>query len=567
MSKRLLGWFSNLVLLAPLLIGCMMFSTACATPEDGTRIDEIEASAEAAVSEGLQDVEVSISLVAETEETNEDASSGDAADEETCDSTEACDKKACDSEDKAECDSGESTVAKKKSSGGLFSIFGRSKNSEADEAAESLQATHKQVALLKVKPQAGDNEGWGVKSFCLDADDNLLVAVGGQKGQLQSLSPEGEVLSTWDLPVVPEAVNVDPAGNTLVAGAGKIYQINSEGETLLEAESPLMASVNENREQLRQEVVDQMKSTYQSMQRQQNLWKSQIDNLHRTAAGRLDHNDQNEYRLLTKRLDGVAPEQEAEMSLDEQNAMALRRILHRMLQAKVDKQITKQERRMIEAYEEQLGYCKQYLKDNDGSDPTEEQIEAAMQSSMSYKMKCASISSDGTDVFVATGAMKGYGFDVWRMDARFENPEKIVSGLRGCCGQMDVQACEKGLYVAENSRHQVRHFDRTGEKVNQWGGRDRGGVEGFGSCCNPMNVAFGPDGSVYTAESGSGRIKQFTPEGKLVSLIGSVELVPGCKKVSIAVTKDGSRVYMLDITRNHIIVMEAQSSDEKIVAK
>lgn len=215
MSKRFLGWFSNLSLLAPLLIGCMMFSTACAAPADETGSDSVEAAEEAAVSEGLQDVEVSISLVAEIEETKEDASPGDAADEETCDSTEACDKKACDSEDKAECDSSESTVAKKKSSGGLFSIFGRSKNSEADEAAESLQATHKQVALLKVKPQAGDNEGWGVKSFCLDADDNLLVAVGGQKGQLQSLSPEGEVLSTWDLPVVPRQSTSIPLATPL----------------------------------------------------------------------------------------------------------------------------------------------------------------------------------------------------------------------------------------------------------------------------------------------------------------------------------------------------------------
>ena len=82
-----------------------------------------------------------------------------------------------------------------------------------------------------------------------------------------------------------------------------------------------------------------------------------------------------------------------------------------------------------------------------------------------------------------------------------------------------------------------------------------------------MNVAFGPDGTIYTAESNSGRIKRYSPEGQLIDLVGSVELVPGCKKVSIAVSKDHQRVYMLDITRNHIIVMEAKPGEPEVVSQ
>ena len=37
---------------------------------------------------------------------------------------------------------------------------------------------------------------------------------------------------------------------------------------------------------------------------------------------------------------------------------------------------------------------------------------------------------------------------------------------------------------------------------------------------------------------------------------------PGCKNVSIAVSSDGSRVYMLDITRNHLVRMDARPADE-----
>ena len=78
-----------------------------------------------------------------------------------------------------------------------------------------------------------------------------------------------------------------------------------------------------------------------------------------------------------------------------------------------------------------------------------------------------------------------------------------------------------------------------------------------------MNVAFGKDGSVYTAESNTGRIKRYSKDGELLALVGSVKLVPGCKKVSIAVSEDGHRVYMLDITRNHIIVMQARAAETK----
>jgi sugar lactone lactonase YvrE len=98
--------------------------------------------------------------------------------------------------------------------------------------------------------------------------------------------------------------------------------------------------------------------------------------------------------------------------------------------------------------------------------------------------------------------------------------------------------------------------------MGAWGESARSGLEGFGSCCNPMNVAFGPDNAVYTAEDNTGRIKRYSPEGRLLSLVGSVDLVPGCKNCSIAVSHDGSRVYMLDITRNHIVRMDALAVDE-----
>ena len=193
---------------------------------------------------------------------------------------------------------------------------------------------------------------------------------------------------------------------------------------------------------------------------------------------------------------------------------------------------------------------------------TDAQIDEQVKASMVYKLKAASISATKDDVFLATPTAAGYGFAIWRMDNKLESPSKIVDGLSGCCGQMDVKANDKGVFVAENSRHRVVRYDRDGKQQGAWGASARTGLEGFGSCCNPMNVAFGPKDVVYTAEDDTGRIKRDPPEGKLLGLVGNIELKPGCKNVSIAVSSDGSRVYMMDITRNHLVRMDPRPADE-----
>jgi hypothetical protein len=199
-----------------------------------------------------------------------------------------------------------------------------------------------------------------------------------------------------------------------------------------------------------------------------------------------------------------------------------------------------------------------------GKEPTEEELDAQVKASMDYKLKVASISETDGQVYLACTSAVGYGFNVWQMDDKFENGKVIVSELRGCCGQMDVQAGKAGIFVAENARHRVCCYDGKGEMTTSWGEQSRAGIDGFGSCCNPMNVAFGPDGSIYTAESEIGRVKRFSPSGELIDLVGKVDIVPGCKKVAIAVDKTGDNVFMLDVSRNHIVKMERLAPGEQI---
>lgn len=542
------------------LVGGLVTALLLMTPNVSLAEDEVSEVEADSVVVGLADVDFEVEIQLEAEAAVAEESEAE------CNSKEKpCESKTEDGETTAK-------VKSKRGSRSLFSFFFSSVDEVEEENDDAdFPATHRQVALLKVSAE-GDNapsqSGLAVHSFCLDQEDNLLVALTeGGEGKLQLLDAEGKHLQTIDLPVLPEAVNIDAEGNYLVAGAGNMYRLSPEGEVLLEASSPLVKQLEEQREEIREQVIQQIKDQAQMMVQQKEVYQQQIDNVVKAAANRLDRDDRREYQLLKDRVDKLSSDELAKLDAQEQNAWALRKVLLRMLDTKVEALLTEQEKETRKLYADQMQYFEQYAEVQAGAEPSDKQVDETLASMIQYKSKIASISATTDEVFIATGAVTGYGYDVWRFDAAMENPEKIVTQLRGCCGQMDVQACESGLYVAENSRHKVQHFDLKGDKVNSWGEGDRESVRGFGSCCNPMNVAFGADGSVYTAESGSGRIKRYSDEGELLSLVGSVELVPGCKKVSIAVTKDHQRVYMLDITRNHIIVMEAKSEKQQVASK
>ena len=381
---------------------------------------------------------------------------------------------------------------------------GRCDEAVAEDAA-AHPATHVQTATIKV---AVEGASLPLQTFCLDSRGNILAGLGDGAGEIRMLDADGKLLKSWKTPVAPEAINTAPDGAVLVAGGGKLLKYDRDGNLLLEKESPHAASIKENTAKIREDVINQFAQRSQVYEQQVELYEAEIKKL--KAQGELSDLDQ----------------------------------------------------RRVAAYERNIEALRRYVAQNADNKPSEEQIAQQVAAMSVYKLKTASISASGKDVFVAVPAMVGYGYDVWRMSDQFDDAESIVTGLRGCCGQMDVQCNADGVFVAENSRHRVCRYDRDGELITTWGQRATEGVVGFGSCCNPMNVAFGPGGDVYTAESTTGRIKRYSPDGKLLGLVGSVDLVPGCKKVSIAVSRDGSRVYMLDITRTHIVLMTRQADKE-----
>jgi len=180
--------------------------------------------------------------------------------------------------------------------------------------------------------------------------------------------------------------------------------------------------------------------------------------------------------------------------------------------------------------------------------------------------KPSGITTTEEDVFIGVGS--GWSLrsksSIVRFDRNLEAPKVIAEDLRGCCQRLDLAAKDKVVYIAENTRYRVVRCDRDGKILSTWGSKSRIDIEGFGSCCNPMNLCFGPKGELYTAESGLGRIKRYTPEGKYLGLVGYVgtdrfnragRFAASCSNITVAVNKDASRIYVLDFKNNMIRVM------------
>ncbi|MEW4565587.1 hypothetical protein AB1K70_23905 [Bremerella sp. JC770] len=375
------------------------------------------------------------------------------------------------------------------------------------------KSTHEQVQLIEVPKTAKLN------AFCLDTQGQILAACGNGPGEIRVMDANGELLTSWEVSIKPEAINTAPDGTILVAGHGKLLRFSPEGKLLKEADSPHAIAVQENEEALRKEAETQVNRPVASL--------------------------------------GTIIE-------------SYKRMITQLEEKQKNEELNEQEVRLLQILPENVEKLEERKKQEDEAAESKEKpdntakIEQALNSLKVRKLRIASISTDGKHVYIATPATLGYRFEVWQTSLDFTGGEKVVTELRGCCSQMDVQACESGIYVAENARHRVACFQPNGEMVNEWGKRDRSGKDGFTSCCNPMNVCFNKNGDVYTAESNTGRITRFSADGEFKEYVGDVKLVPGCKNVSIAVSPDNDTVYMLDITRNHIVVMKrkAQSPTE-----
>jgi hypothetical protein len=165
------------------------------------------------------------------------------------------------------------------------------------------------------------------------------------------------------------------------------------------------------------------------------------------------------------------------------------------------------------------------------------------------------------DVFMAVGAPSDFSYRVYRFDQSLAKPALVVEKLRGCCGQMDVQSHNGKLWIPHNARHQVESRDREGKELSKFGKAGKVKPSDFGGCCEPKCMRVLANGEILAAESGPPTcIKRFSADGKFLGVVAVVNGAKGdCVRVTVAVSPDGNRYYMLDTTRDAIRVFAAKS--------
>lgn len=164
------------------------------------------------------------------------------------------------------------------------------------------------------------------------------------------------------------------------------------------------------------------------------------------------------------------------------------------------------------------------------------------------------------DVFMACPAPNDFTYRVYRFDHELQNQKLIVEKLRGCCGQMDVQAHDGKLWIPHNARHRVECCDRDGNEVLKFGKAGRVKATDFGGCCEPKNVRILPNGEVLAAESGPPTcIKRFSAEGKFLGVVAVANSKGDCVRVTVEASADGKNYYMLDTARDAIRVFGSKS--------
>jgi hypothetical protein len=120
------------------------------------------------------------------------------------------------------------------------------------------------------------------------------------------------------------------------------------------------------------------------------------------------------------------------------------------------------------------------------------------------------------------------------------------------CLDFDVDL--KGIIRAtDTGRHLVTSWALDGSPVGSFGKFGMTNPEDFVGCCNPVNLAILPDGAVVTAEKMVARVKVYTPEGKLLAVIGPEHFHPNCTHIHLAADSKG-RIYAADPVRREIKV-------------
>jgi hypothetical protein len=109
------------------------------------------------------------------------------------------------------------------------------------------------------------------------------------------------------------------------------------------------------------------------------------------------------------------------------------------------------------------------------------------------------------------------------------------------------------LWAANPGRRELHRYSAAGELEFAWAKPGRQ-IDSFSGCCNPIDIAFRPDGLMVTAEKSLLRVKVLDATGKLIGVVAAPsDFDEGSTHLALAVDSAG-RVLVLDPQRHTVRV-------------
>ncbi len=135
-----------------------------------------------------------------------------------------------------------------------------------------------------------------------------------------------------------------------------------------------------------------------------------------------------------------------------------------------------------------------------------------------------------------------------------KDPLKGVPGYVIPSPYFDVAVGPDGtLWAANTGRHSLENYTHTGALRTSWG--DYGtALDEFCGCCNPSHFAILKDGGFVTSEKGIARIKTYDREGRFVAVVAGPDRFRAGTEGLDLVVDDSGRIYVLDPAQKAIRV-------------
>jgi hypothetical protein len=377
-------------------------------------------------------------------------------------------------------------------------------STKAKDGEDKNSPSHDKYAEIKVK---GKHSGNSLQTLCADGEGNILAVVAPARygppsesqvtSEVQVFSPEGKAIRQWDVPFKAQCIASGSDGKIYVAGDAHVATFEANGKLIKSMELPHIAKLASNKEQMKKDAEAQIKQEKASFAQQIKQINEMKEKLEKKKA-----------EELTAR----------------------------------DKQMIKQYEQILESYKQQDKYY------------ASRTVDSVVNETLTRLRYINAVAVSDKELFIVCGETKGWGYAVWRMDHQFAEPKQVLSGLGGCCGQMDICCEGDNILVAENTLKKFARYNRDGKSLGKWGKPGDKDMSCFGGCCNPMNLRAGAKGDIFTAES-EGYVKRFSHTGEFVGVVGKVQISGGCKNVAIAMSPNEDKVYFCDQPGSKIFIL------------